>query len=60
MKFLYKLLIISTIILSTIILEGCSGARVAGGLGIGVDFGPGGPSVHPSLNVGVYNGGRIN
>ncbi len=59
MKSLYKIIAIGLIILASYMLQGCAGARVSGGVGVDMDFGPGGPRLHPTLNVGVYNGGRL-
>ncbi len=59
MKSKYKYLLIAIAIIGSIVMESCAGSYVSGGVGVGVDFGPGGPRVHPSLNVGVYNGGRL-
>ncbi len=59
MKNIHKIIIIGLVVISCIIMEGCANARVSGGVGVNVDFGPGGPRVHPSLNVDVYNGGHL-
>ncbi len=59
MKSIHKLITIALIIATCFILESCANARVAGGVGVDVDFGPNGPRVRPSLNVNVYNGGHF-
>ncbi|MCA6074785.1 hypothetical protein [Fulvivirga sedimenti] len=39
-------------------LESCSNAHWGTSMGMNMSFGPGGPRVTPSFNVGVYSGGR--
>jgi len=39
-------------------MESCSNAHWGTSMGVNMSFGPGGPRVSPSFNVGVYSGGR--
>ncbi len=59
MKTIHKLLILALIVFASIALESCANARVSGGVGLDVDFGPNGPRVRPNINVGVYNSGHL-
>ncbi len=59
MKSINKILILGLVIFTLLILESCANARVSGGVGMDVRFGPNGPRVVPSLNLDVYNGGRL-
>ena len=43
---------------SGLVLSGCANARVHTSAGVNMSFGPGGPHITPSFNVGVYGGGR--
>ena len=59
MKRSLKLLIaVCCLAMFAMIYTGCSNARIHTSAGVNMSFGPGGPHVSPSFNVGVYGGGR--
>ena len=59
MKRPIKILVVTLLIAgSGIVLSGCSDPRIHTSAGVNMTFGPGGPHVSPSFNVGVYGGGR--
>ena len=55
---IFKTLFVLTLISALTILESCSNAHWGTSMGMNMSFGPGGPRVTPSFNVGVYSGGR--
>ena len=57
-SFLHKVLLVSALIVVLGVFESCSNARFSSGMSMNMTFGPGGPRVTPSFNVGVYSGGR--
>ena len=40
-------------------LTGCAGAHMGMSYGVSIGGGPGGATVPPHFNVGVYGGGRV-
>ena len=57
-SFLSKTLLVLALISTLAIFESCSNAHWGTSMGMNMSFGPGGPRVTPSFNVGVYSGGR--
>jgi hypothetical protein len=57
-SFINKILLVSAFIVVLGVFESCSNARYSTGMSMNMTFGPGGPRVTPSFNVGVYSGGR--
>lgn len=55
LKSTYALLLV--LLFSITLLSGCAGMHIGGGIGLNFSSGPYGPSVTPSLNIGMYGGG---
>ncbi len=53
-----KILLTISLVVCLPFLESCSNAHWSSSMGVNMQFGPGGPRVSPSFNVGVYSGGR--
>ncbi len=57
-SFFAKIVFCLLLIAAMGLMESCSNAHWGSSMGVNMSFGPGGPRVTPSFNVGVYSGGR--
>ncbi len=53
-----RILILAVLTISLLGLSGCSDMKLATNAGVNLHFGPGGPSLNPYFNVGMYGGSR--
>ena len=58
MKLINRGLFFAFAILVVFVLSGCTNMRWGASYGMNVNFGPYGPRVTPTMNVGMYGGGR--
>ncbi len=53
-----KIILGCSLLMMVSVMEGCANMHMSTSVGVGMSFGPYGPSVRPVMNVGVYSGGR--
>jgi hypothetical protein len=54
-----KIGIFALIILASWTFQACSNMHLSGGVGMSFTGGPYGPTIRPTMNIGVYGGGPV-
>ena len=54
-----KLIVVLFAIFSLTLLSGCANARWGANAGVGVNWGPHGPTLHPHVDLDLYSGGKL-
>lgn len=54
-----KILVIAFVVGSSMLYYSCQNMHVSGGVGMNFTGGPYGPTLRPTMNIGIYGGGPV-